>query len=200
MLIDAAPQGATDKDESGLATLPDGWGTTLTGEPMPDVAAAVRRSRAVHCRHAHRHDFQADPRHNKFDIACVVQLSDIPTHGEVLAGHLDANREYRREWERTALARAVAVKVIAYRAKHGVSQAALAKRLGMSQPAIARLESGEHNPTFLTLLHISKTLEIELALDIAPSGHAPQFISSRARRNVLESFDSDGCKVLIAAT
>jgi hypothetical protein len=48
MLIDTAPQGATDKDESGLATLPDGWGTTLTGEPMPDVAAAVRRSRAVH--------------------------------------------------------------------------------------------------------------------------------------------------------
>jgi len=31
MLIDTAPQGATDKDESGLATLPDGWGTTLTG-------------------------------------------------------------------------------------------------------------------------------------------------------------------------
>lgn len=45
MLIDTAPQGAT---ESRLAPLPDGWGTTLTGEPMPDVAAAVRRSRAVH--------------------------------------------------------------------------------------------------------------------------------------------------------
>ncbi|MGD9735209.1 MAG: hypothetical protein AB7V58_06310 [Solirubrobacterales bacterium] len=29
-------------------TLPEGWGETLTGEPMPDVAAAVRRSRDSH--------------------------------------------------------------------------------------------------------------------------------------------------------
>ncbi len=28
--------------------LPEGWGETLTGEPMPDVAAAVRRSRESH--------------------------------------------------------------------------------------------------------------------------------------------------------
>jgi len=34
--------------ESDVAALPEGWGTTLTGEPMPDVAAAVRRSRAAH--------------------------------------------------------------------------------------------------------------------------------------------------------
>ncbi len=34
--------------QAETAVLPDGWGTTLTGEPMPDVAAAVRRSRATH--------------------------------------------------------------------------------------------------------------------------------------------------------
>lgn len=46
---DAEPHGATDAEaESHLAALPEGWGTTLTGEPMPDVAAAVRRSRAIH--------------------------------------------------------------------------------------------------------------------------------------------------------
>jgi excisionase family DNA binding protein len=28
--------------------LPDGWRTTFTGEPMPDVVAAVRRSRTGH--------------------------------------------------------------------------------------------------------------------------------------------------------
>ena len=31
-----------------MAPLPEGWGETLTGEPMPDVAAAVRRSRESH--------------------------------------------------------------------------------------------------------------------------------------------------------
>ncbi len=35
-------------DESEPVTLPEGWGETLTGEPMPDVAAAVRRSRESH--------------------------------------------------------------------------------------------------------------------------------------------------------
>jgi hypothetical protein len=35
-------------EESEAVTLPEGWGETLTGEPMPDVAAAVRRSRESH--------------------------------------------------------------------------------------------------------------------------------------------------------
>jgi ribosome-binding protein aMBF1 (putative translation factor) len=129
-----------------------------------------------------------------------VKLSDLPTHEEVLAGYLDADPEYRREWERTALARAVAVKVIAYRAEHDLSQTALAKRLRMSQPAVARLESGEHNPTFPMLLRISDALGIELAIDITPSGHEPQLIGKRARRNALESFQGNGYAVVVAAT
>jgi transcriptional regulator with XRE-family HTH domain len=129
-----------------------------------------------------------------------MKLSDLPTHEEVLAEHLDADPEHRREWERTALARAVAVKVIAYRAEHGLSQTALAGRLKMTQPAVARLESGEHNPTFPTLLRLSDALGIELAIDIAPTGQEPQLIGKRARRNALESFEGNGCAVVVAAT
>lgn len=71
--------------------------------------------------------------HHKSGIAHrVVRLADLPTHEDVLAAHLDADPEYRRAWERTALARAVAVKVIAYRVEHGISQTRLARRLGMS--------------------------------------------------------------------
>ena len=36
------------KEEQQPVPLPQGWGETLTGEPMPDVAAAVRRSREGH--------------------------------------------------------------------------------------------------------------------------------------------------------
>ncbi len=32
-------------EETDMAPLPAGWGETLTGEPMPNVAAALRRSR-----------------------------------------------------------------------------------------------------------------------------------------------------------
>lgn len=36
-------------EEAGeMAALPEGWGETLTGEPMPDVVGAVRRSRKSH--------------------------------------------------------------------------------------------------------------------------------------------------------
>lgn len=129
-----------------------------------------------------------------------MKLSDLPTHDEVLAEHLDADPEFRREWERTALARAVAVKVISYRAEHSLSQTALAKRLKMSQPAVARLESGDHNPTFPMLLRISDALGVELAIDITPSGHEPQLIGNRARRNALESFQGNGYAVVVAAT
>lgn len=33
------------EDEPEMAPLPEGWGETRTGEPMPNVAAAVQRSR-----------------------------------------------------------------------------------------------------------------------------------------------------------
>ncbi len=37
-----------ESENSGMVPLPEGWGETLTGEPMPNVAAAVRRSRESH--------------------------------------------------------------------------------------------------------------------------------------------------------
>ena len=44
--LDAGDGGASTEDE--MVPLPAGWGETLTGEPMPNVVAAVRRSRSVH--------------------------------------------------------------------------------------------------------------------------------------------------------
>jgi hypothetical protein len=35
-------------DKPDVATLPEGWGQTRTGEPMPNVVAALHRSRASH--------------------------------------------------------------------------------------------------------------------------------------------------------
>jgi hypothetical protein len=37
-----------DDGEPEVAPLPEGFGETLTGEPMPNVVAAVRRSRDAH--------------------------------------------------------------------------------------------------------------------------------------------------------
>jgi ribosome-binding protein aMBF1 (putative translation factor) len=96
-----------------------------------------------------------------------MKISAMPTADDVLAGHMD-NPEFRREWERTALARAVALRVLSYRTEHGLSQSALGKKLDMSQPAIARLEVGEHEPTFATLSKLSTGLGINFHIDITP--------------------------------
>lgn len=64
----------------------------------------------------------------------------------------------RERWDRTALARAVASAVIRYRAEHGLSQRDLAKRLGMAQPHIARLELGERNPSVDMLQGVAQGL------------------------------------------
>jgi excisionase family DNA binding protein len=35
-------------DDAETLPLPPGWGRTITGEPMPNVVALIRRSRATH--------------------------------------------------------------------------------------------------------------------------------------------------------
>jgi len=129
-----------------------------------------------------------------------MRLSDLNTSEEVLVEHL-RDPDFRREWERTAVARAVAVKVIAYRAEHGLSQRALAQKLGMTQPQVARLEAGEHNPTIDTLARLAQTLDVEFAIDIHPRRRVPKLLSGRVQRvNAIASYETDTAGVLLAAS
>jgi ribosome-binding protein aMBF1 (putative translation factor) len=97
-----------------------------------------------------------------------MKISEMTSVDEVLAGQLK-NPDFREEWDRTALAREVANRVVAYRAEHGLSQAALARRLEVSQPLIARLEAGEHEPTLSTLARLARQLDLEFHIDITPT-------------------------------
>jgi hypothetical protein len=45
---DAARARIVVAEETQMAPLPSGWGETLTGEPMPNIPAAVRGSRESH--------------------------------------------------------------------------------------------------------------------------------------------------------
>jgi len=96
----------------------------------------------------------------------TMKLSDLRTSEEVLAGAL-RDPAFRAEWERTAVARALASQVVAYRAKHGLSQRALADELHMSQPQVARLEAAIHNPEIETLRRVASVLEVEFDLKIS---------------------------------
>ena len=100
-----------------------------------------------------------------------MRLEDMPTAAEVLAEHLE-DPEFRAEWERTAVARAVAILIVGYRIEHDLTQTGLARKLGMKQPAISRLEAGDHNPSFETLSRLSRVLGIEFHIDVTPAGIA----------------------------
>lgn len=100
----------------------------------------------------------------------------IKTEDEVLAAALEADPEFAAEWERLALARMVAARLIACRSENGLSQRELAKRLGVSQPRVVELESGEKNPQIETLVKIAATTGIEFAFDVVPVGQEPTLV------------------------
>jgi ribosome-binding protein aMBF1 (putative translation factor) len=100
-----------------------------------------------------------------------VKLSELKTHEQAVAEELHQDPEFRREWERTALAREVARVIVAYRAAHHLSQRALAGKLGWRPSVVSRLEAAEHNPSIDTLLKLSGKLGLTMRITVDP---APQ--------------------------
>jgi DNA-binding XRE family transcriptional regulator len=119
------------------------------------------------------------------------------THEEVLAEHLAADPEFAVEWERLALARMVATRLIGYRADHGLSQRELAERLRVSQPRVVELESGEKNPQIETLVKIAAATGLEFAIDIAPVGQEPKLVGKAVKDTPAHIYA--GASLLLAA-
>lgn len=97
----------------------------------------------------------------------MSKLSELTTAEQIAAEEL-RDPDVRREHERTALAHAVAMRLIRYRIEHGLSQTALARQLGLQQPAVARLEAGEHEPSLATLGRLARGLGIDFSVEITP--------------------------------
>lgn len=116
-------------------------------------------------------------------------------HENVLAEHL-RDPEFLKEWERTALARWLAVEVARYRAEHDLSQRQLAERLEVHQSDVARMETGEHTPSLDRLIRVAKGLDIELMIDIRPQARAAKLPRKRALES--GSFALGGCEVIFA--
>ena len=60
--------------------------------------------------------------------------------------------------------------VVRYRTQHGLSQSALGRRICMAQRRIARIEDGRNDPSFATMRHICNELDLEMRIEIRPSG------------------------------
>lgn len=82
------------------------------------------------------------------------------------------NPESGVEWSNLSLAREVSHWLILYRDSEHLSQSALGKHIGVSQQAIARLESGEITPTIETLRLLCKKLNRTITIKIQPNDWA----------------------------
>lgn len=99
------------------------------------------------------------------------------THGELVATELNADADFRRDWEHHAPARMVAAKLIEYRHDHELSQRDLAELLGVKQPQVARWESGESLPRPESLSLLAGKLQVEFVFSYAPEGRKPKAIT-----------------------
>lgn len=124
-------------------------------------------------------------------------FKELKTHDELLSAELAADPEFAEEWERLAVARAVAAQLIRFRFEQNLSQRALAERLGVSQPRVVELESGEKNPTFDTLAKIAAVTGAEFAINIAPQGATPRLAVKAVKESPAHAYG--GASLLVAA-
>lgn len=106
--------------------------------------------------------------------------------------------EFRADWLRLAPARQFATMLIGHRADHGLSQRELAELLGVSQSRVARMESGEQNPDFETIIAIVGKLGTEFVLDVAPAGAEARLVTKGTRTSG-SAAQHDGVAVVAAS-
>jgi ribosome-binding protein aMBF1 (putative translation factor) len=88
---------------------------------------------------------------------------------EVIKAELLANPEVKREYDALAWEFEFSAELLRARLRAGLSQVELAERMGTSQSAIARLESGRTLPSAKTLLRFAEATKskVELRLTAA---------------------------------
>jgi ribosome-binding protein aMBF1 (putative translation factor) len=79
------------------------------------------------------------------------------------------NPEYRAAYEGLEEEFALATALIGARARAGLSQAELAKRMGTSQAAVARMEGGRQPPSYRTLLRLADATGSRLRISFLPA-------------------------------
>jgi len=82
------------------------------------------------------------------------------------------DEEFRLLWREREAAYKVAQAFVRLRKRQGLSQSEVARRAGLKQPAIARLESGAVKPTLDTIQRVARALgrHVEVTL-VRAAGH-----------------------------
>ena len=98
-----------------------------------------------------------------------------------------ARPEVRREYNRLAEEFAFLDQIFKARTEAGLTQAEIAKRIGTTQSAVARLESGggKHSPSLATLEKYASALGYKLQVRLLKSPHRVARPSRAARKHAV---------------
>lgn len=83
-----------------------------------------------------------------------------------LRAKLFKNKEFKKAYDDLGPEFELIRMLIEKRLKKGLTQAALARKLGTKQSAIARLESGTSNPTVASLRKVARALDAKFKVSI----------------------------------
>jgi transcriptional regulator with XRE-family HTH domain len=123
-------------------------------------------------------------------MARKLPLNSLSTVGGLIAEQSNEDAAFRAEWQRLAFARHVAAELIRYRADNGLSQSDLARTLEISQPRVAKLESGEYNPRIETVIELTRKTGVEFAFDSAPAAVEPKLLTKAAKEQGAVEYDN----------
>ena len=84
---------------------------------------------------------------------------------DYLANRIERDAEFREAWEADLPHFALRRSIIAARINADMTQGSLAAAAGLPRSTIARLESGESNPTVATLQELSAVLGMQFTVD-----------------------------------
>ena len=93
--------------------------------------------------------------------------------------------EFRSLWYASALGRTFGLAVFKHRMDRDLSQTALSKLAGVSQPMIAQAEEGERTPSLPTILGLCDALGLELSLTIGPKGETRRIVPAKLKRGAI---------------
>jgi len=92
----------------------------------------------------------------------------VPSHDQLMKPLLK-NKKFRQKIEAGVKRLRIISQIVELREASGTTQSELARRMGVSQPFIAKIENDEtSNISLETLLKIAKALHAEIQIDIRP--------------------------------
>jgi DNA-binding XRE family transcriptional regulator len=89
------------------------------------------------------------------------------------------DEEFRLLWDEREAAYKVARELIRLRKKQGLSQSEVARRAGLKQPAIARLESGAVTPTLDTIQRVAHALGRQVEIRLVRAARRKKLVGTR---------------------